>query len=189
MKELARRIASLADWTSASVAVTVPRLREQLDEVLHAWRAEHPERGAAAGDSRTSGAVAVAQVRASAGPGRSQDHGRQSHLEELIARVRASDHERMVLRTALRTLYEKLPASTFSNALESLSDPDRRIVRSIVGEESTHVGGGGPAEDDTTAVVQAIRTRPGPSTRGPAPTRSPSRPRPPGVPGSDAAAS
>lgn len=168
VKELATRIGDLADWTSASVAASVPRLREQLDEVLDAWHAEHP----------------VKPVRRAMPP-----EAPLNDLEQLIARVRASERERTVLRELLRKVQEKVPPAAFAEALASLDDSERDLVRSIVPRAAAL-----PAEDrrpdgDTTAVVQAIRTRPTPATRGPAPARSPTRPRPPSSPGSDAAAS
>ncbi len=168
VKELAKRVADLADWTSATVAASVPRLREQLDEVLDAWHADHPAK----------------PVRRATPPESPIDD-----LERLVARVRASERERIVLREVLRKVEEKLPPAAFAEVLASLDDSERDLVRSILPRVAAK-----PAEDprpdaDTTAVVQAIRTSRTPATRAPAAARSPARPGPPRAPGSDAAAS
>src|SRR5579872_5842810 len=38
VRDLARRIAPLADWTQPNVAVAVPRLRQELDRIINDWR-------------------------------------------------------------------------------------------------------------------------------------------------------
>ncbi|HUC37508.1 MAG TPA: hypothetical protein VMR97_10335 [Acidimicrobiales bacterium] len=199
VRNLARRIASLADWTEPNVAVSVPRLRQGLDQAIAAWQAEHRipahadaarrELSAAPADPEPDGLVAASSE---LGPGGGLAHD----LEALASKLRGTEHERLLLREVVRRLHAVLAPGAFADSLETLSHADREFVHSLVADENAQ---------DATAVVQAIRRasdafgpRPsgqtarvatGGTRSGAAAPRPPTRPRTGRMGGPDAAAS
>ncbi|MGA2037147.1 MAG: hypothetical protein ABSH04_06140 [Acidimicrobiales bacterium] len=209
VRDFARRIAPLADWTEPNVAVSVPRLRQELEQAITAWRAAYPlvdqaalvpaPRGQRVADGNGQKSPANAErSRDSSVVGSETELGKDlaEDLETLAARLRATEHERVLLRQVVRCLHAALPPGVFADALTTLSHGDRAFVRFLVADENA---------EDATAVVQVIR-RTGnvaspraptasatPPTTPPRPAatsqRTPTRPRTPRFGGSDVAAS
>jgi hypothetical protein len=146
VRDLARRIGPLADWTDRNVAVSVPRLRQALDQAITAWQAAYP----VPGQQRSWEAAPTAQ---------------KSALETLADRFREVEQERLLLRRIVRRLYDAMAPGAFADALAGMSQADREFVRSLVHDDETR---------DATGVVQAIR-RPG-DLPGPRPAATSTRP-------------
>jgi len=176
VRDLARRIAPLADWTEPNVAVSVPRLRQELERVIGDWQVARP---AARGTETPS---EQAQIPDRPAPRSELGRDLTGELETLASKLRGAEHERLLLREIVRKLHGAVDKGLFADALSALSQSDREYVRALVDDEK---------EQDATAVVQAIRrTVDSPSHRTPAVTaRPPTRPRSPHFGGPDAAAS
>jgi hypothetical protein len=192
VRDLARRIADLADWTDPNVAVLVPRLRQDLDQALTAWRAAHPPaEGAQSAPPQGlagNGGHAMARARSSNDPSVARpavEVGRDlaKDLERLATRLRVAEHERVLLRQVVRRLHAVLPADAFSDVLGTLSQSDRAFVRFLVADEKA---------EDSTAVVQVIRRTEdvvSPRARAAVSPRTPIQSRKPHFGGRDIAAS
>jgi hypothetical protein len=223
VRDFARRIAHLADWTDPNVAVSVPRLRQDLELALTAWRAAYPPaedaqstplqaiqrseevqraKGVQAGQGLAgNGEHATARAKSSNDPSVARPEvevGRDlaKDLERLATRLRAAEHERVLLRQVVRRLRAVLPADAFSDVLATLSQSDRAFVRFLVADKNA---------EDSTAVVQVIKRTenivspraPATSTRLPSTAsrpaavspRTPTRSRKPHFGGRDVAAS
>jgi hypothetical protein len=169
VRDLASRIAPLTDWTEPNVAVSVPRLRQELDRVITAWQAAHR-----VGYEAPSPPLPR--------PGTTSERDLAVDLETLAAHLRAAEHERLLLRETVRRLHRALAPAAFNDSLATLSQDDRDFVRSMVNDESI---------EDATGVVQAIRRSddalgPRPADRS---SRVPARARTGRFDGPDAAAS
>ena len=212
VRDFARRIAHLADWTDPNVAVSVPRLRQDLEQAIIAWHAAHPAdqaeptppqgvarvggirraEGVQAGRGAAAGGYDPVQASRSNHPsvvGPEIEMGRDlaKDLERLATRLRVVEHERVLLRQVVRRLHAALPADAFSDALATLSQNDRAFVRLLVADKNA---------EDATAVVQVIKgtdnvASPRTPVSRPAAvsTRTPTRPREPRFGGPDVAAS
>lgn len=196
VRALARRIATLADWTDPNVGSSVPRLRQDLDKAMAAWRADHTP---APAPGETPASPLESEVPTELGRDLSKD------LQSVASSVRAAEHERLLLRHIVRRLHDAAQGA-FDEALATLTRVDREFIRSLVAGQDAD-------EDakDATAVVQAIRPttdprgvraaaatrpavgapRPGGAGSRPGTTspRSPARPRTPRFDGPDVAAS
>jgi hypothetical protein len=144
LRELAMRIAHLADWTQPKVAASVPGLRKRLEQSISAWRASHP----LAGKDPTTPPVS--------GPETESIRDLEKDVAALVERLRAAEHERVLLRRVVSRLHATLTPHEFTETLASLSHGDRSFVRFLVAEENA----GGASAADATAVVQAIRPKP-----------------------------
>ncbi|MGD0255942.1 MAG: hypothetical protein ABSB99_10400 [Acidimicrobiales bacterium] len=175
VRDFARRIAHLTDWTDPNVAVSVPRLRQNLEQAITAWRAAYPPAEVAQstppqgirraeGVRRTEGVQGGQGVAGNgvhgpvqaersnppsvAGPDLAMGRDLAKDLERLATRLRVAEHERVLLRQVVRRLHAVLPADAFSDALATLSQSDRAFVRFLMADENA---------EDTTAVVQVIK--------------------------------
>jgi hypothetical protein len=196
LRELAMRIAHLADWTQPRVAVSIPRLRKELEQAVSAWRISHPlsDEDLATppeGVPVLRGAVSnrpvathgpSSKVSLVGGPETELGKDLERDLATLVERLRVAEHERVVLRQVVRRLYATMAPDAFTKALATLSHADHSFVRFLVADEKA---------EDATAVVQAIRPRPAAAPPRPAAGTqgvSPKR-RPPRFGGPDVAAS
>lgn len=153
VRDLASRIAPLADWTEPNVAVSVPRLRQELDRVITAWRALHggaPVAGPGFEQTshRSSDQASHQGFSRSAPLPPAPERDLTYDLETLADRLRAAEHERHLLREIVRRLHGALAPGVFADALSNLSHGEREFVRSLVADENA---------EDATGVVQAIR--------------------------------
>ncbi|MGH9029468.1 MAG: hypothetical protein ACRDV4_07620, partial [Acidimicrobiales bacterium] len=184
VRALAREIASLADWTQPGSSVAVPQVREQLDRTLASWRAANPD-PARPSTPIPAPSTPLPVVPQGAGaptrapePSRDLRQGRNmvldQDLERLVARLRAAERERVLLRQVVRSLRAAMTPSAFADALANLSQGDREFVDSLLSDRNAA---------DATAVVQVFRRENTPTSR------TPTMPRSPRVPGPDVAAS
>lgn len=149
VRELARRIAPLADWTEPNVAVTVPRLRQDLDRVISDWRGIYGSSLAGSGSEPSPNTASHREFSGSEPVvPQAPERDLSNDLETLANGFRAAERERHLLREVVRRLHAALPLGVFADALSNLSHHDREFVRSLVADENA---------EDATGVVQAIR--------------------------------
>ncbi len=180
VRELALRIAPLADWTEPNVAVSVPRLRQELDRVISSWLLAHE---AAPKPRGASDQASHQDISARDAAPQAPDRDLAKDLETLAAGLRAAERERHLLREVVLRLHAALSPGVFADALSTLSRAEREFVRSLVSEENL---------EDATGVVQAIRRAVdvlGPRVAPTTPPRSGTRRRPGRFDGPDVAAS
>lgn len=149
VRDLARRIAPLADWTEPNVATSVPRLRQELDAVIDAWRSSHGGVAGSTADALQNGRIASHQELSELDRSlQAPERDLAKDLETLATGLRAAERERHLLREIVRRLHAALPPGIFADALSTLSHSDREFVRSLVTDQTA---------EDATGVVQAIR--------------------------------